>query len=228
MLRNLMRLRRASRLTDGEVGHELVAIEEDLVRLVGSTVRPADAARLLGISEPGLKRWLDKREVASVLTPAGRREIPLIELIELLEEVEHARGEGIARPLTYVIRRRRREANEKIDVDRLLPRSSSRTHREAELQALAYHRLVAERLDGRSVARARRQLEQRKKAGRIDERWASEWERILSGSLDDIREVIRADTPRAAELRQTSPFAGVLNEQERRSLTAAVAARGYE
>jgi hypothetical protein len=228
ILKNLVRLRRASRRAEGPVGHELAAIEEDLVRLIGPTVRPADAARLLGISEPGLKRWLDSREIASVLTPAGRREIPLSELIELLDDVERARAEGIARPLAYVIRRRRREANDKIDIERLLPRSPSRTHREAELQGLAYHRLVAERLDRRMVERARRQLEQRKQAGRIDKRWASEWERILSGSLDEIREVVSADTPDSAELRQTSPFAGVLNEQERRLLTASVAARGTQ
>jgi hypothetical protein len=228
MLQNLLRLRRASRRAEGQVREELAAIEEDLTRLAGPTVRPADAARLLGISEPGLKRWLDKREIASVLTPAGRREIPLGVLIELLDEVELARDEGSARPLAHVIRRRRREADKNVDIDRLLPRSPSRTHREAELQALAYHRLVAERLDRRLVERARRQLEQRRRAGHIDERWASEWERILSGSLEEIREVISADTARGAQLRQTSPFAGVLNEQERRLLTAAVAMRGTE
>jgi hypothetical protein len=228
MLQSLVRLRRAGRRAEGQVSHEIAAIEEDLVRLVGPTVRPADAARLLRISEPGLKRWLDRREIASVLTPAGRREIPLSELIDLLDEVERVRAEGIGRPLAYVIRKRRREANDKVDIERLLPRSPSRTHRQAELQALAYHRLVAERLDRGLVERARRQLEQRKKAGHIDERWASEWERILSGPLDGIREVISADTPDSAELRQTSPFAGVLNEQERRLLTASVAARGTQ
>lgn len=203
---------------------ELAAISEELEHLVGPTVRPADAARLLAISEPALKRWLDRREIASVVTPDGRREIPIGELVSLLQDVRDARDAGLERPVSYVIRRRQRAAETNVDVDRLLPRR--RTHRQADLQALAYHRLVAERLDARGVARARRQLERWRKSGRIQDRWASAWEKVLSMSLDELRRTISADTPRARELRQTSPFAGALPEEERRLLADAVAARG--
>jgi hypothetical protein len=223
IIANLARLRTAAERADSSLGTELAAISEELEQLVGPTVRPADAARLLAISEPALKRWLDKGDIPSVMTPQGRREIPLTELLELLQDVEEARDAGIARPVSHAIRERKRQAAKSVDLDRLLPRP--RTHRDAELLALAYHRLVAERLDERLVARARRQLERWTQTDRIQERWANEWNRVLSAPLDDIRSTISADTPRARQLRQTSPFAGVLTDQERRLLSRAVAGR---
>ena len=41
-----------------------------------------------------------------------------------------------------------------------------------------------------------------------------EWGRILEMPIYRIAKTISSDTPRARELRQTSPFAGVLSEQE--------------
>ena len=52
--------------------------------------------------------------------------------------------------------------------------------------------------------------------------WAMEWGRILEMPIYRIAKTISSDTPRARELRQTSPFAGVLSEQERRELGRAV------
>jgi hypothetical protein len=71
------------------------------------------------------------------------------------------------------------------------------------LHALAYHRVVANRLDEMLVRDARRRLERWEKEGRIDPRWAREWEQILA-------------------LRQSSPFAGSLTEHERRRIVQAV------
>jgi hypothetical protein len=61
--------------------------------------------------------------------------------------------------------------------------------------------------------------------GRIDPRWYQEWDRVLSRPIGDIRAAISADTPAKRQLRQTSPFAGALTEQERRLLTKAVSDR---
>ena len=224
IVENLVRLRSAAEQAEGPLSRELARIADDLERELGPTVRPSDAARLLRLSEPALKRWLDRREIASVLTPNGRREIPLPDLVSLLRDVEIARAGGSARPVSQVIRERHRKAASQIDVDRLLPRS--RTHRDAERQALAYHRLIAERLDENLLDRAHRQLERWRSSGRIHNRWATEWERVLSSSVEEIRKVITADTPTARELRQTSPFTGALNEQERRRLSRAVSSRG--
>lgn len=46
-------------------------------------------------------------------------------------------------------------------------------------------------------------------------RWLGEWDRLLDGPVERILETLTSATPRARELRQNSPFAGVLTEQER-------------
>jgi len=225
-IENILRLRRLERVVDGRARDEIATVREFLESFVGSTVRPAQAARLLGISQPALNKWIEKGEIAAVMTPRGRREIPLSELVELLEEVdEAARDESRSRPLAAVIRERNRRAHETIDVDRLLPRRQRRGHRVAELQALAYHRLVAERLTDQIIENAQRRLRRLRREGRIDSRWADEWDRILSMPLPEVAKAISSDTARARELRQTSPFAGALTEQERRRLVQAVEAR---
>jgi hypothetical protein len=224
-IENVLRLRRAEHLADSRLRAEIATAREFLEGLIGPTVRPADAARVLAISQPALLRWMENGEISSVMTPQGRREIPLSELVELLDEVERAREEGAGRPLARVVRDRRRRAEEAVDLDRLLPRRQRRGHRTAELQALAYHRLVAERLDERIVDEARRRLRRWRASGRVHPRWIEEWERILAMPLSRIAKTISADTTRARELRQTSPFAGVLSEHERRRLAKAVEER---
>jgi excisionase family DNA binding protein len=224
-IENILRLRRAERLADSHLRAEIATAREFLEGLVGPTVRPADAARLLGVSQPALLRWTEKGEISSVMTPQGRREIPLSELVGLLDEIELVRDEATGRPLARVVRNRRRRAEEAVDLDRLLPRRRRRGHRTAELQALAYHRLVAERLDERIVDEARRRLRRWRASGRVHPRWIEEWERVLAMPLPQIAKTIGADTRHARELRQTSPFAGVLSEHERRRLTKAVEER---
>jgi hypothetical protein len=224
-LKTIGRLRRAERSAAPGVRGEIVSGREFVQDLVGPTVRPADAARLLGVSQPALIRWTDKGDIATVLTPDGRREIPTSELVELFDELERSREAGGKRPLGRVIRERHRRSAETIDLDRLLPRPRPRGHRTAELQSLAYHRLVAERLDEHIVDDARRRLRSWRRDGRIHPRWADAWESVLNRSLPEISKAISADTSRARQLGQTSPFAGVLTEQERRRLLRAVEER---
>lgn len=222
IIENLLRLRRTEESADLRLQAELAPVRELLEDLVGPTVRAADAARLLRVSRPAIKRWLDRGQIASVVTPEGRREIPLSELVDLIEELEEKGDENVGRPLTRVIRDRERRAAESVDLKRLVPSRRRRTHRAPELQALAYHRLVAERLDERMVNDASRRLQRWCREGRIDPRWAEQWERVLAKSLPEIRKAISADTTPSRELRQTSPFAGALTEQERRRLVKAV------
>ena len=221
-IRNILRLRRAERIVHPDLRRELANVREFLETSVGPTVSRAQSARLLGVSQTALDRWIDKDEIAAVITPRGRREIPLSELVDLVEEVDRAREHRGGRPLTHVIRERHRRSDQAIDLDRLLPRPRRRTHRVPELQALAYHRLVGERLDERVVDQARRHLHRWREDGRIHPRWAEEWDRILAMPLPQIARAIGADTRHARELRQSSPFAGVLTEQERRRLLRAV------
>jgi hypothetical protein len=225
ILQSLVRLRRAEEIAPAEIQHELSAAREPLEELIGPTIRPADAARVLGVSPPGLLRWLDRGEIATVLTPAGRREIPLPELVGLLEGVEAARLAGSQRPIAHVIRERNRRSVESVDLDRLLPRRRARGHRVPERQALAYHRLVAERLTPSLVSEARRRVRRWEDSAQIDPRWADEWHRLLEKPITEIAAEIGSGSPHAAQLRQTSPFAGLLTTQERRKLTEGVESR---
>lgn len=224
-IHHILRLRRLERSSDPDVRRELRAVRRFLESTVGATISRAEAARLLGVSQTALDRWIDKGEIAAVLTPEDRREIPLSELLDLLEEIEQARAEGVPRPLTRIIRERQRHSAEVIDLDRLLPRRRSRSHVLPEIQALAYHRLVGERLNEQLVDEARDRLDRWRETGRIHPHWAEQWDKILALPLPRIATAIGADTKAARELRQTSPFAGALTEQERRRLSRAVEER---
>jgi hypothetical protein len=86
-----------------------------------------------------------------------------------------------------------------------------------DARSLALHRGVARRLRDRpellEVARAR------VRAWREDEdihpHWIEVWSDILSRPLDEIIEVITDPGEQGAELRQASPFAGVLDPRTR-------------
>jgi excisionase family DNA binding protein len=226
LVENLLRLEDVlAGTTDTESREHLLAVREFLSKLAGPTLRPAEVARLLGVSRPALKRWLDGGEISSVTTPQGRREVPLTEVIDLVRSAREEKEAGAGRPLAQVMRERQRRAEEAIDLQRLVPRRQPRTHRVPELHSLAYHRLVAERLSPKLVDDARQRLNRWRDEGRIDPRWAERWEAILTLPLPDIARRISSDGPRARELRQTSPFAGALNEHERRLLGRAVEER---
>jgi hypothetical protein len=58
----------------------------------------------------------------------------------------------------------------------------------------------------------------RRGAGR---RWLDEWDRLLRGPVEGILEALTSRSPRSRELRQNSPFAGVLSEEERHQVLSA-------
>ena len=85
--------------------------------------------------------------------------------------------------------------------------------------AVAAH--VVEDPEG-AVAVARINLEQMRRAVRGEARlWLDEWERLLDGPVDELLETLTSRSPRARELRQNSPFAGLLGDEERLRLLAA-------
>jgi excisionase family DNA binding protein len=74
------------------------------------------------------------------------------------------------------------------------------------------------------LKRARSNLRRMQKLGsrQATNPWLSEWDRLLEGPVDDILNALTTRAPQSRELRQNSPFAGVLTEGERRKvLTAA-------
>lgn len=219
-IRSLVRLRGVVR---GDAVRELEPVVTTLERAVGPTVSRAAAARLLGVSFSALDRWIEKGDVSVVLTPEGRRAVPLLHLLDLLEHVEQRRPEHGRLALAALVRERRRQADAIGDdeIFRQRPQGGG-PHRTAELRSLAYHRVVARRLDEHLVADARRRLDRWRTAGRIHDRWADAWDDVLDQPVPDIAKLIVSDTPEARALRQSSPFAGALSEQERRRSIRAV------
>jgi hypothetical protein len=90
------------------------------------------------------------------------------------------------------------------------------------LHQLAYHRALAQRLDRSTVDDARHLIWIWRDRDTIAASHASRWEQLFDQSVVEVRRAIGADTPEAGELRQTSPFAGMLSEPERRAILAQV------
>ncbi len=93
-------------------------------------------------------------------------------------------------------------------------------------RSLWLHRAVTGKLaldPARVRNRARRNLERMRAAhqrGRVRADFDT-WEALLDGPLDRLFEVLGATSPQAVELRQNTPFAGVLTEKERLKALAA-------
>jgi hypothetical protein len=85
-------------------------------------------------------------------------------------------------------------------------------HRTAELTSLALHREVARRLraDPSRVALAREWLRTRGNPSSC-----ARWAELLAGPLEALCALLEADTEEARELRQSTPFAGVLDAPTR-------------
>jgi len=224
LLRDIVRLARVEESVEHTERAAVREVREHLEDILDGTARPSEAAAILGVSRPALKKWLDAGEIGSVLTPKGRREVPIRQLTQLAKEVDSERARGATRALSAVLRRHRREADE-LDVGALLRRRNARTHRQPELQSLAYHRLVAKRLSPELVEDARRRLDRMQEAGVINRYWGDQWSALLERPLAQIAKRISSDSVSARELRQTSPFTGAVSEHERRRIIEAVEAR---
>lgn len=90
-------------------------------------------------------------------------------------------------------------------------------HEVAARRSLALHAVVAERIltDPALLDRARRIVRSWLENGTVGRRWAEAWQRVLEGRPESIAGVLRDPGPEATELRQSSPFAGVLDPRTR-------------
>jgi hypothetical protein len=220
-LENVIRLREAERRVPDP---GIAAVREDLEAQLGGTVPRSVAARQLGVSHTALNKWVASGDVPAVITKQGRKEIPIPALFDLREEVA-AQGRSGRRKLhrleSVMIEERRRADRLQPQVEPLAPDQRAEPHRLAELRSLAYHRALAPRLRRPMVEQARRKLRRWRDEERIDPRYAQTWEEVLAMPLEEIRQAITADDERGRDLRQSSPFAGLLSEQERRKILAA-------
>ena len=219
LFENIVRLRRAGRALPES--RDIAAVRHALEDELGESVSQRLAASLLGMSHTALARWIKSGDVPTVYAPNGRTEIPVAALLELYESVEHERGAGRReRHLLEPIMLDQQRRAQRLDTDALIGDSDCRAagHGRAELRSLAYHRAVAKRLRRPMVDDARQTLWKWRAQGKIDSRYADQWESLLGRPIREIRRVIAEDTPKARDLRQNSPFAGVLSEPERRRI----------
>jgi excisionase family DNA binding protein len=80
-------------------------------------------------------------------------------------------------------------------------------------------KLVAD--PARVLAKARTNISRLKDVhARGSGRWLEEWEQLLNGPTRDVLDALTSPSPRARELRQNSPFAGVLTDRERHAVLA--------
>lgn len=224
LARNVLRLRRAERVP--VAAQDVSPVRRDLEARLGPTLSRSRAARILGVSQTALDRWVSKGRVPVVLTPAGRAEVPRQFVIEVREAIDELERRGNSRHLLAAVLEERRKDAEGI-VLALSPEEGASSggphgHRTTERRALAYHRIVAERLNRQMVDEARERIERLAVDRHLHPRYADRWRQLLSRPLPDVAQAISADDEEGRDLRQNSPFAGVLNEQERRRIIEAI------
>jgi hypothetical protein len=90
-------------------------------------------------------------------------------------------------------------------------------HAVAEDRSLALHAAVAERIraDPSLVERARRRIEDWLTHGTVAGVYAEAWREILALPVDEVAQFLEDPGDRARLLRQTSPFAGILDPRTR-------------
>ena len=214
LFENIARLRRVSRELPGNP--DLTAVRAALERELGETVSRRLAARLLGVSHTALDRWIQAGDLPVVFSRDGRAEIPVPALLGLYDAVERDRGQRYV--LKPTMRRQRQAARNLHIADDLAGDDRSTTHDRAQARNLAYHRAIASRLRRPMVDEARHVLFRWRSEGRIPDHYADRWAEALDRPIREIRRTLIDATPEGDDLRQTSPFAGLLSEPERRQI----------
>jgi hypothetical protein len=216
LFENIVRLRRAGREAPGN--RDIASVRATLERELGETVSRRLAARLLGVSHTALERWIKASDLPVVYSSNGRVEVPVPALLDLYEAVERDRRLGPRRYALKPTMKRHRAAAGRLRVDDLKDDAQRGGHDRARARGLAYHRAVAERLRKPMVEEARHVLFRWCQQGQIDPRYADRWERLLDRPIPEIRRALMDTSQDADDLRQNSPFAGLLSEPERQRI----------
>jgi hypothetical protein len=213
LFENIARLRRAGRGVPGD--RDIAAVRLTLENELGETVSRRLAARLLGVSHTALDRWINAGDLPVVYSPNGRFEVPVPALLDLYDLVR-AEGPEPHRNVLAPAFNRRRDAARRLRVQERV--NSRDPHDRARARNLAYHRAVAARLRKPMVDEARHVLYRWRAQGRIDPLYADRWEELLTRPMPEIRRALVEDNQEADDLRQNSPFAGLVSEPERRRI----------
>lgn len=215
LFENILRLRRAGRDAPGE---DIWVVRASLERQLGPTVSRRLAARLLGISHTALDRWITAGDVPLVYSATGRREVPVQALLDLRDAVDAQRARGSSQHVLAPAIARRRQAAARLDLPEFNNADRRSGHDRVRARSLAYHRALADQLSEPMVDEARHALSKWRQEGRIDPRYADRWESLLAGALPDLRRALVDESQDGSDLRQNSPFAGLLSEPERRRI----------
>jgi len=95
-------------------------------------------------------------------------------------------------------------------------------HRTAERRSLAMHRLIADRLTPEVIAQASENVERQERAQAVDPAYTAWWRELLVQPIPAIVAAITRDDERGRTLRQTTPFAFAIPQDERQRILATV------
>lgn len=102
---------------------------------------------------------------------------------------------------------------------KITPNTDTPRWTRVEEKSLAVHQRIAAQLlkdPERTILKARSNLDQLRKADRgHSARWLDEWDDLLDRPTDEIVTAMLARTQDAIDLRQMTPFAGVITDAER-------------
>lgn len=218
----IIRLRRAERRMSPD--EDVVSVRSMLEADLGETMSRRLTARVLGVDHKALERWINSGDLPLVHTASGRMEVPLSNTIELYEAVIASRASGTRsrHHLEPSLKAGRRRA-EQMRMGDLVDAGRDDGHARADNRSLAYHRVLAKRLRRPMIDEALRLLWKWRDRNGIDERYVEQWEQVLRRPVADVRRIIGEDSQRGRDLRQNSPFAGMLSEAERRRINEEVA-----
>lgn len=212
LLKNILRLRSALRSRPDD--RDLAEVRLSLERELGETVSLRLAGRILGVSHAALQRWIKTGDLPLVPTARGKQQVPVQALLSLYEATHSSGANNGSRYTLTPAMAGQRQAAERIRIEP--PRQWREGHDRARARSLAYHAALARRLRRPMVQEAKHTLLRWREQGRIDDRYADEWERLLDRPISDIRRELVREDQAADDLRQNSPFAGMLSEPERR------------
>jgi hypothetical protein len=102
-------------------------------------------------------------------------------------------------------------------------------HGRLDARSLALHQLVAEKVQAAPALldKARENVRRWQETSGTATPALAEWAQILADPIDQIVALLAERSERATRLRQSSPFAGILTEAERRAIYGSYAARTY-
>src|SRR6201987_4034685 len=107
---------------------------------------------------------------------------------------------------------------------RILTRDRAARHRKLEERSLALHREIAQRISRNPdlLTKVRERLSKDIRSGRFSislTHAMQEWLDLLeSSSVEQVLELLVDDSENARRLRQSTPFAGILTQEERRRI----------